>query len=242
MAAALLFGLASCGGGGTPAAVSPSTRPILTSTLRTVNNGDFIQYSISGTVSSGGVTSSLTGTASSVFSSNASPLDPSGMQQSTSTVSMTGTLTNGAPFSSNSTAYVSQDAIGTLYVHGKSAGGWITMPASGFITSLSSPIIAPASWTNNYTLQNGDTTSDTITVIGRSTVSTGLGSFETFQVQTTGTTTIAAGGSYQYTQNAYIVPGIGTVKMAIAQTVTDNLGVVSTLSINLNASTTNIAY
>jgi len=155
---------------------------------------------------------------------------------------MTGTLTSGAPFSSNATAYVSQDASGTLFMHGTSAGGWITTPASGFITSLSSPIIAPASWTNNHTLQNGDTTSDRVTVIGRATVSTGLGSFETFQIQTTGTTTLAAGGSYQYTSTSYIVPGIGTLKLVIAQTVTDSLGAITTLSLTLSASTTNIAY
>jgi len=155
---------------------------------------------------------------------------------------MTGTFTNGAPFSSNSAAYVSQGATGTLFLHGNSAGGWVTAPASGFVTSLTSPVIAPASWTNSYTLQNGDITSDTITVIGRATVSTGLGSFETFQIQTTGTTTLAAGGSYQYTTTSYIVPGIGTLKIAIAQTVTDSLGAITTLSLTLSASTTNIAY
>jgi hypothetical protein len=155
---------------------------------------------------------------------------------------MTGTLTNGAPFSSNATAYVSQDATGTFFLYGKSAGGWITIPVSGFITSLSSPIIAPASRTNNYTLQNGDTTSDTITVIGRATVSTGLGSFETFQIQTTGTTTFAAGGSYQYTSTSYIVPGIGTVKLTISGTITNSLGAVSTQTLTLSATTTNIAY
>jgi len=79
-------------------------------------------------------------------------------------------------------------------------------------------------------------------VPGRATVSTGLGSFETFQVQTTGTTTLAAGGSYQYTSTSYIVPGIGTVKLTIAETITSNLGVVTTLSLTLSASTTNIAY
>jgi len=136
-----LLGLASCGGGasGSAATVAPSTRPILTTTLRTVNNGDFIQYNIAGTIFAGGVTSSVTGTASSAFSTNASPLDPSGLRQSTTTVSMTGTLTNGAQFTSNATTYVSQDAGGSLFLHGNSTGGWITAPASGFIPGLISP-------------------------------------------------------------------------------------------------------
>jgi len=155
---------------------------------------------------------------------------------------MTGTLTNGAPFTSNATTYVSQDAGGSLFLHGNSTGGWITTPASGFVPGLISPIVAPASWANIYTLQNGDSISDTVTVTGRATVSTGLGSFETFQVQTTGTTTLAAGGSYQYTSTSYIVPSIGTVKLTIAETITNNLGAVTTLSLTLSASTTNIAY
>jgi len=192
----MIFGillLTGCGGGsGGSGVVAPTTRAIVTNNLRVFANGDNIQYSMTGSVTTGGVNSPLTGTATFSITTNSSPLDPTGTTRSVNTVAMTGTFSNGTPFSSNGLTYYSQDAIGNYSVYGDSTSLWITSPVSGFVTVVKSPITSPDSWINSYTQQNGDLTTDTITVIGKATVATGMGTFETYKIQTDSTVTLAA--------------------------------------------------
>ncbi|MDX8405917.1 MAG: hypothetical protein R8K50_07175 [Mariprofundus sp.] len=240
---ALLMGslIAGCGGGG-GGAVAPTTRAIVTNTLRTFLSGDNIQYSATGTVTAAGVTTTFTGTGSYSITTNASPLDLTGVKRSQDTFSFSGTLSNGATFTSTSNGYFSQTATGTMNTYGDSVSGWITVPAAGFVPGVKSPITSPASWVNNYTQQNGDVTVDTETVIGKATVATGMGSFETYQYSLASTVTLAAGGTDVVTQTTYVVPSIGPVKFVINLTSTDAFGAVTTSQFTLIASTTNIAF
>ena len=244
--AQIIFGislLGGCGGGGGgTTAVAPTARPIVTSTLRTFANGDNIQYTMTGSVTTGGVNFALTGSATFSISTNSSPLDPTGTARSVNTTALTGTFSNGTPFASNELTYYSQDATGNFNTYGDSTPGWITIPATGFVTDIKSPIVAPNSWINSYTQQNGDVTSDTITVIGKATVATGMGTFETFKYQVDSTVTLAAGGSDVATTIEYIVPSIGPVKETINLQSTDAFGAVTTSQFTLVANTTNIAF
>jgi len=155
---------------------------------------------------------------------------------------MTGTLSNGAPLTSTVNGYFSQDASGTMNSHGDSLAGWITAPAVGFVATVVSPIVSPSSWVDTYTQQNGDVTTDTVTVIGRATIATGMGSFETYEYRTASTTVLAAGGADVSTQTTYVVPTIGPLKFVINTTSTDAFGAVTTSQFTLTASTTNIAF
>jgi len=235
--------LTGCGGGsGGSGVVAPTTRAIVTNNLRVFTNGDNIQYSMTGSVTTGGVNFPLTGTATYSITTNSSPLDPTGIARSVNTIAMTGTFSDGTPFSSNSSTYYSQDATGNYNIYGDSTSLWVTSPVSGFVTGLRSPIVSPDSWINSYTQQNGDVTSDTITVIGKATVTTGLGTFETFKIQTDSTVTLAAGGTDVFTEVDYVVPSIGPIKLTISGQSTDAFGAVSTSQFTLIASTTNIAF
>jgi len=244
--AGIMFGislLAGCGGGGGGGTVvTPTTRAIITNTLRTFLSGDRIQYSVTGTIAAAGVVSAFTGTGSYSTAINASPLDPTGVNRSQSTFSLSGTLTNGATFTSTSNGYFSQTASGTMNSYGDSISGWITAPVAGFVPDVISPIVSPASWVNNYTQQNGDVTAETVTVAGKATVTTGMGVFETYQYTLASTATLAAGGTDVVTQTSYVVPSIGPVKFVINITSTDAFGAVTTSQFTLIASTTNIAF
>jgi len=234
--------LAGCGGGSGGSAATPSVRPIATNTLRTFISGDRIQYSLAGNISSGGVSAPISGTASYAITTNASPVDPTGVTRSIAVLAIAGTLPNGATVTSNGSEYFSQTGSGAKNTYGNSAAGWITLPASGFVPTIISPIITPNSWAITFTQQNGDTTTSQISAIGKVNVTTGMGVFETFKYQTNSTTTLAAGGSRVSTTTTYVVPAIGPVKMTINQTATDALGAVSTSQFTLTASTTNIPF
>jgi len=236
--------LGGCGGGGDGVAVvaPPTARPIVSNTLRTFLSGDTIQYNVTGTVTAMGVVSAFTGTGSYSTAIAVSPLDPAGVKRSQSTFSLSGALTNGAPFTATSDSYFSQTASGTMNIYGDSASGWITVPVTGFVPSLVSPIIAPASWVNNYTQQNGDITAETITVVGKTTVTTGLGVFEAYQYISASTVTLVAGGTDVVTETSYVVPSIGPVKIVLDTASTDAAGAVMTTHFVLEASTTNIAF
>jgi len=234
--------LAGCGGSGGGSAAAPSARPVASNTLRTFVSGDRIQYSLAGSISAGGVTSPITGTASYAITTNASPVDPTGTTRSVAVLAIAGTLPNRASVTSNGSEYFSQTVTGTKNTYGNSTAGWITTPASGFVPTLVSPITTPNSWVNTYTQQNGDTTTDQISAIGKTTITTGMGAFETFKYQTNSTTTLAAGGTRVSTTVTYVVPAIGPIKMTINQTATDAIGTVTTSQFMLTASTTNIPF
>lgn len=234
--------ISGCGGGGWGGASAPTARPIVTNTLRTFANGDSIQYTVSGTVSTGGTTLTMNGSGSFTVTTNASPLDPRGSKHSIVTTAINATFNNGTPFATTSQYYFSQTASGTMNVYGDPVSGWITTPASGFVPSTISPISSPSSWVNNYTQQNGDTTNETISVPGRAVVSTGMGSFETYKITTSSTINYAAGGTDVTNETDYVVPSIGPVKIVINTTSTDAAGAVTTLSITLTATTTNIPF
>jgi len=233
--------LSGCGGG-SGGVVAPTTRAIVTNNLRIFVSGDNIQYSMTGSVTTGAVNTPLTGTATYSITTNSSPLDPTGIARSVNTIALTGTFSNGTPFASNGMTYYGQDATGNYNVYGDSTSLWITSPISGFVTGIKSPIASPSSWINSYTQQNGDVTTDTITVIGKSTVTTGMGTFETYKIQTDSTITLAAGGTDVSTEIDYVVPSIGPIKITINLQSTDALGVVTTSQFALVASTTNIAF
>ncbi len=234
--------LNGCAGDGSSGVVNPTTRAIATNHLRFFTNGDNIQYSMTGSVTTSGATLSLTGTATFSITTNASPLDPTGVTRSVNTIAMTGTFSNGTNFSSNGSTYYSQNAVGNYVVYGDSTSLWITSPSSGFVTSLRSPIVSPDSWINSYVQQNGDATTETITVIGKVVVATGMGRFETYKVQRDATVQLAAGGTDVSTEIDYIVPSIGPVKITINSQSTDAFGAVSTSQLTLVANTTNIAF
>jgi len=69
-----------------------------------------------------------------------------------------------------------------------------------------------------------------------------MGTFETFQIETSSTTTLAAGGTDVSTQTEYVVPSIGPVKLVFNLTSTDAFGAITTSQFTLVASTTNIAF
>jgi len=235
--------LAGCGGSsGGGSAVSPSVRPIASNTLRTFVSGDRIQYSLTGSISSGGVTAPITGTASYAITTNASPIDPTGATRSVAILVIAGVLSNGATVTSSGSEYFSQAAGGSKNTYGTSAAGWITTPVSGFVPSLISPIITPNSWINTYTQQNGDVTSNQISAIGKVNVATGMGVFEAFKYQSNSTVTLAAGGTRVSTTVTYVVPAIGPIKTVINQTATDVVGTVTGSQFTLTASTTNIPF
>ena len=234
--------LAGCGGSGGGVAASPSVRLIVSNTLRTFISGDRIQYSLSGSISSGGVTAAISGTTSYAITTNASPVDPTGATRSVAVLAIAGTLPNGATVTSNVSEYFSQSSTGTKNTYGASAAGWITVPASGFVPTLISPITTPNSWINTYTQQNGDITSDQISVVGKVNVTTAMGVFEAFKYQSNSTVTLAAGGTRVSTTVTYVVPAIGPIKTTINETSTDAFGAVTTSQFTLTASTTNIPF
>ncbi len=234
--------LGGCGDSSGGVVVPPAVRPITTNTLRTFMNGDAIQYSVTGSVSSGGVASTFSGSGTYSIALNASPPDPTGTVRSIVGVSLNATFANAAPFNAVSSNYFQQTSTGSLKGYGGVEAGWITSPTSGFVVNMASPVVSPSSWINTFTQQNGDITTIQGTVISRVTVATGLGSFEAFQVQQNGTITRAVGGGVQSSQTDYIVPGIGPVKRVSNATVTDVAGAVSTVQITMSMATTNIGF
>jgi len=240
-----ILSLTGCGvsdntsGGGT---VTPTTRPIVSNTLRTFTNGDNIQYSMTGSVTTGGVNLTLTGTATSSFTANSSPFDPTGVTRSVKSLTMSGTFSDGTPFVSNGSSFYSQDATGNFNIYGDSIGFWITTPATGFVTGVKSPIVSPDSWVNFYIQQNGDKTNATVTVLGNATVTTGMGTFQTYMIQTVSTVTRVAGGVDVSNEIDYVVPRIGPIKVTTHLQSTDAAGAVTTSQFTLIASTTNIAF
>jgi len=233
--------LAGCGGSG-GITVPPTARTIVTNTLRTFTNGDSIQYSLAGSVNAGGVTASVIGTASYTITLNSSPPDPTGTVRSVAVLAITGVLPNGTPVTSNGSEYFRQSPTGTKNTYGNSVSGWITVPASGFVPTIISPIVAPASWLNTFTQQNGDVTSSRISVIGKANIATGMGVFETYQYQSISTMTLAAGGTRASTTTSYVVPAIGPLKMTINITATSAAGAITTSQFTLTAITTNIPF
>ncbi len=209
-----------------------------TNVIRTVLNGDRIQYTVTGSVNG----TVLSGTASSTITINGSPADPNGNKQTLGTSTINATLSTGAVITSTSNAYLSQDATGTLFKHGDSVSGWITTPTKGFVTAMPSPVISPYSWVNTFTNQNGDSTTETISIGGPVVVTTGAGTFDCYTFTTDSTQTLAAGGKNVASQVSYIVPDIGTVKTALTLTKTAASGAVTSSQFTLNMSGTNIAY
>jgi len=242
--------LPACSGGGSGTVAAASNTPpavsrlIQSNTLRAFVHGDQIQYTLTGNIiSAGGVATTLTGTASYVIATHASPMDPTGVIRSTSELSIAWVLANGTPISSIGTDYFSQTATGTKNVYGTLASGWITTPASGFVTTLLSPIILPSSWNVTYTQQNGDVTSSRVSVVSKANVITGMGTFEAFKYQTDTTTALAVGGKLTSTVFTYVVPAIGPIMTEMNLTVTNALGAVTSgVQMTLTASTTNIPF
>ena len=174
-------------------------------------------------------------------------MDPKGVKRSLDKITMTGTLSNGSPLAIISNSYFSQDVSGNYNLYGDDSGvnaasNWIVTPVSGFVTQMKSPISFPSTWSNLYTLQNGDKITENITVLGKATITIGLGSFETYKVQFDTSTTFALGGTDISKETDYIVPSIGLVKSSSKTTSTDAAGVITTSNFNLVASTTNIAF
>ncbi|RME60764.1 hypothetical protein D6779_01595 [Candidatus Parcubacteria bacterium] len=236
-----LVALASCGGGGGGAS-APAARPIITNNLRIFKTGDFIQYKVTGSVTSQGVTSTVSGTGSFSIAVGASPVDPKGVKHSVNGMVMNVTTNQGVPITSNFQNYFEQSPTGSWQQYGDSVSGWIVTPAAGFITSLQSPIVAGSSWVYQYTQQNGDSVVGQVTVIGKAVVSTSLGAFETYKIQTTETITYAAGGSDKVSETDYLVPSIGPVHMVVNTTGTNGAGVATTSSFTFDAVTTSIPY
>ena len=234
-----LYGCAgSSGGGGSTTTPAPIARSMPTNVIRTMLNGDNIQYAVTGNVNG----TALTGTATSTVTPNSSPVDPNGNKQTVGTTTINATLSTGATVTSTTNSYISQDASGTIFTHGDSASGWITNPATGFITSMISPVVSPYSWVQTFTYQNGDTTTETISVGGPVAVTTGVGTFDSYTYTIDATTILGAGGKRVSSQISYVVPDIGTVKMVITLTQTAANGSVTTSKFNLSMSATNIAY
>ncbi|MDX8413971.1 MAG: hypothetical protein R8J85_07775 [Mariprofundales bacterium] len=233
-----LSGCGSSGGGNAPAAVAPVARSMPTNIIRTSLNGDHLQYSLSGIVN----TTSLSGTATSTITLNASPLDPNGKKQTLETTTINATLANGTPVTSTTNSYTSQDATGTIFEHGDSTSGWVTIPNSGMITSMVSPIVSPYTWVRTATFQNGDTTTATISVGGPVAVTTPLGTFDSYSYTMDVILNASSGSKTTGSEVAYVVPDIGLVKSNVTLTITAANGTVSTSQMNLSLSATNIAY
>jgi len=234
--------LTSCGSGGSSGVVTPSTRVIITNSLRKFAKGDNIQYNMNGTITTARTNLTLSGTGVFSIAANASPLDPIGIIRSVKSIILNGVLSNGKVFSSNTKSYYSQDLSGNFNLYGDSTSLWITSPVSGFVTNLKSPILFPNSWVNSYTQQNGDITVETIKVIGKVVVATGMGTFETYKIQTDSIKTLAAGGTDTLTEINYVVPSIGSIKITRNLQVIDALGTITTSKFNLVANTTSIAF
>ncbi len=245
-----LAALTGCGGGSSSSATTataPTTRLMVTNNLRTYVTGDNIQYSLTGSVTKAGVTTTLTGTAVDAFTIGNSPIDPKGVKRSLDKITIIATFSNGSPFAVTVNTYFSQDVLGNYNLYGDNSGAnaasnWITTPASGFVTQMKSPISFPSTWNNSYTLQNGDKITENTTVLGKATITIGLGSFETYKVQFDTSTAFALGGTNISKETDYIVPSIGLIQSSGTTTSTDAVGVVTTSNMNLVVSTTNIAF
>ncbi|MDQ6975017.1 MAG: hypothetical protein Q9M22_00470 [Mariprofundaceae bacterium] len=242
----MLFGIAflltGCGSGNGGSVVATTTRAITTNTLKTFANGDNIQYAMTGSDTAAGATITFTGTGRFLMTTNASPPDLTRTVRSINTLALIGVFSNGTALNTNNQIYYAQDALGNFNVYGNAQSLWIISPASGFVTRLKSPIFSPNTWTNSYTQQNGDVTVATIRIIGKTIVTTGMGTFETYKIQTDSTTTWAAGGTDVFMKIDYVVPSIGPIKIVKDTQTTDAAGTLSRRQYTLIASTTNIAF
>jgi len=245
-----LTALTGCGGGSSSSVATttaPTTRLMVTNNLRNYVTGDNIQYTLTGSINTAGVTTTVTGTAVDAFTIGNSPIDPKGVKRSLDKITMIGKFSNGSPFAITANRYFNQDVLGNYNLYGDDSGvnaasNWITTPVSGFVTQMKSPISFPSTWSNLYTLQNGDKVTENITVLGKTTITIGLGSFETYKIQWNTSTTFALGGTDISKETDYVVPSIGLVKSSSTTNSTDAAGVITTSKFNLVASTTNIAF
>lgn len=238
--------LAGCGGGNGGAAAVPTatTRVIVTTTLRTLKQGDFISYNLSGTTTAGGVTSVLAGT-SKFFYTLQSPSDPLGNTHSSET--RTSNLTsNGVPVQTSATVnYFSQQGNGTFLFWGDNSSLWVTSIA-GNVVRFRSPFVVGDTWQQTYFQQSGEKINETITVNARVTITVPLGTFETFKVTMVQDRQIKANANAPYqtfetiTTVDYIVPSIGIIKETIVSSRV--IPPVSTTNALVEMVTSNIAF
>jgi len=237
ISAIIIGGCAGSDNNNASAASSPPSRPMPTNVIRTELNGDRIQYTVSGIVN----TTALSGTASTTVTLGASPLDPYGNKQTLETTTISATA-NGTPVTSTTNTYTSQDATGTTFEHGDSTSGWITIPTTGLITSIISPVVSPYTWVRTATFQNGDTSTETISIGGPVAVTTPLGTFDSYSYTIDFILNTTSGNKTTGSEVSYLVPDIGLVKSHVTLTTTAANGTVSTTQMNLSLSATNIVY
>ncbi len=216
----LLTLLSGCGGSSGSSSVpqvSPTTRTIITNTLRTFQNGDFISSNVTGTSTLGAVSSVLAGTVKFTYTLN-SPADPLGNTHASETI-MPILTSNGVPQAASPTVnYFDQLANGTFRFWGDRLSRWITSPIAGNVTRLFSPIVIGNTWQHTYILQGGEKTIETITVNAKVVITIPLGTFETIKITTAQDRQSKANVNASYTSFEkdtkidYIVPSIGIIK------------------------------
>ncbi|MDX8393602.1 MAG: hypothetical protein R8K21_03345 [Mariprofundales bacterium] len=250
LAAFLLLFVASCndngGGSSAPAAAtSPNARPMITNKLHVFNNGDFIDYSLSGSITDVNGKITISGTAKYSYTLNSSPIDPTGLIHNVEMLSMNAQVSNGtttSPLITNYKNYYEQDANGNIFYYGDDISGWITTPAMGFVTDIKSPIITADSWIINFTQKDGTNVSGQISVQSIVTINIPLGSFESYKLVGNAKINNPDGSTDTCITTNYIVPSIGIIRSDQTCTSIDAIGAVTSDNTIMQAITTNIGF
>jgi len=248
MVLALLSGCGGGSGGGSAVPqASPTTRPIITHTLRTFQNGDFILYNLTGRITVGGVVSSvLAGTGKLTYTLQ-SPADPLGNTHSSETY-VPNITSNGVPLAASTTVnYFDQLANGTFRFWGDNSSQWITSPIDGNVTRFLSPIVIGNTWNHTYILQSGEKIIETIIVDFNAFIMIPLGAFDTIQITKVQERQSKANVNAPYvsfqtsSEKYYIVPSIGIM---MSQSTTSSMNTIPATSTytKIEATTTNIAF
>jgi len=242
-----VIGLTGCGGsnggGSLPAA---TTRAITTNVLRIFTTGDFIKYNVTGTSTSAGVVSTISGTATLAYTAT-SPADPLGNTHSTETYTPS-LMKNGVPFvAAPSVRYYDQTASGTFRKWSDLSSAWIVSPVSGNVVRFRSPMVVGDTWQHTYIDQLGERINETTTVNARAIVATAMGAFETFKITIIQDRQArpAPAAPFQSFQSIvdvdYIVPSIGIIKFTSTTNSIASVPITSS-SGTWSMITTNIAF
>jgi hypothetical protein len=211
--------LTACGGGsGGDGGGVPAPVPLKTSVVRTLVPGDSWRFSVSGTLTDDTGQAGFTGTASAEIlpSPVVSPITSDSCHDQ-----YTAMILNfpGAPLI-DSHVYFRQDANGSILEYGEGVSGvgdiWVDNTASGYhgyFVNLPSPMVAGySSGMDNITYDDGTTATYSIQVAGTDNVSTGMGTYESYEIHYNYdyTDPTGAGGSTMSTM--WYVPGLGMIK------------------------------
>jgi len=242
------IGLMACvrGGGDTSSSASaPAPIALKTSTIRTLQPNDTWSYAGTGIYSSGGSAVNIAATVSDTILSSAKqdPITSINCLDEFITISLLGP--SGVPTLISSHNYESQDASGTIYVHGENTGSgdiWVNAESGSKYIALRSPMASNQRYGTSVAYSEGTTATTTQQVSGVENVNTTAGYYQAYRILENAAYTDTNGTGSVESNTVWYVPGLGVVKETMNVTYYTENTIMANLTLTFSLTNTSVIY